>query len=96
MPIYYVKDNKSVVLDSCGRFIYEVMVFVQYENIVSMARHEYFSSNIEIPNIIDSYNVNKYVRIECYLYSAPKEWILDNDFMLYVKPEKKKIIKTKK
>ena len=30
----YVKDNQSCLIDDCGRFIYEVFVFVQFENVL--------------------------------------------------------------
>lgn len=92
----YVKDNQSCLLDDCGRFIYEVFVFVQFENVYNLANHRYFTSNKEILNIVRSFKINPYITIECDLYSAPKSWIENNNFILYRKPEKKKrIIKDK-
>lgn len=90
MSSFYIKDKQAVKVDSCNRFIYEVMVFVYYENIFSMAQHKYFSSETYIENIIESYYKSPNIEICCELYSAPKDWLIDNDFILYVEPEKKK------
>lgn len=86
----YIKENQAVLLDNCGRFIYEVFVFVKYKNIFSTVNHRYFSSETEIKNIISSYQYNEFIEIYCELYSAPLKWLLDNEFVVYVKPEKKK------
>lgn len=90
MSEFYVKDDKAVRLDSCNRFIYEVMVNVYYNNIFSMVNHKYFSTPVEIPNVIESYYVTPSIEICCEMYSAPKSWLHDNDFVVYVEPEKKK------
>jgi hypothetical protein len=86
---FYVNGDKAVRLDNCNRFIYEVMVNVYYDNIFSMVNHKYFTSETEIPNVIESYYVTPSIEICCEMYSAPKSWLNDNDFILYVKPEKK-------
>lgn len=92
MAAVYVKDDKSVLADTCGRFIYEVYVFVMYENTFSTANHKYFSSDIEILNIIESYYVTPNIEINCTMYSAPLSWLIENDYVLWVKPVKKKRI----
>lgn len=92
----YHKDGKFIRIDNCNRFIYEVSLYVKYQNIYSMINHKYFSSNIEIPNVIDQININNNITIYCEIYSAPKSWIIDNEYVLYVKPEKKKRIKKQK
>jgi hypothetical protein len=85
----YIKDDQVVLLDKCGRFIYEVFVTVKFENIFSIANHKYFTSDIEILNIVRCHEVSPYIKVECDLYSAPLKWLIKNDFILYIKPEKK-------
>ena len=86
----YVKEDQSALADDCKRFIYEVSTFVRYENIYNMANHNLFTSEKEIPNIVRSFQMTSYIEVQCELYAAPKEWLLENGFILYVKPEKKK------
>jgi len=95
-PDIYVKDDQSCLIDDCNRFIYEVFVFSQFENVYSLSNHKYFTSKKEIPNIIRLLKITPYISIECDLYSAPLKWLIDNNFILYKEPEKKKrIIKNK-
>jgi len=89
----YVKGDQFVRIDECNRFIYEVSVYVKYQNIYSMVNHKYFSSDKEIVTFIDKVVINQFTTIYCELYSAPKEWIIENEFTLYIKPEKKKRVK---
>lgn len=58
-----------------------------------MVRHRYFSSEKEIPKVVKEYNLNNNIFIITDLIYAPKRWLIDNDYQLYVKPEKKKRIK---
>jgi hypothetical protein len=84
----YVKDDQSALINDCGYFIYEVFTFVQFENVYNMANHRYFTSTKEIPNIIRFFKINPYIEVQCYLYSAPKKWLIENNFILYSKPLK--------
>jgi hypothetical protein len=86
----YVKEGQVVLQDICNRFIYEVFVFVHHKNIFSTINHKYYSSEVEIKNIIENYKVTENITVNCEMYSAPLKWLLDNEFQLYVKPEKKK------
>lgn len=90
MPEFYINNDKAIRLDSCDRFIYEVTVFVWYENIYSMINHKYFSSEVEIEGIIENHFITPKIEICCEIYSAPKRWLIENDFILYIEPEKKK------
>lgn len=92
----YYKDNQFVYVDSCNRFIYEVYIFVKFENTFSTARFTRYSSDTEIKGIIKTTYVGDFIEIDCSLYSAPLRWLIDNDFAVYVKPEKKKRKYTKK
>lgn len=89
MELIYIKDDESALVDSCGRFIYEVCVFVRYENIYNIANHKWFTSEKEIPNIIRSLQISPFIEVQCHLYSAPKRWLIDNGFDIYVPKEKK-------
>lgn len=92
----YIKDKQSALINKCGQFIYEVLVYVRFENIFNLANHQLFSSDKEIKNIVSPVYISPHIEIQCYLYSAPKRWLIDNNFILYVKPEKKKrILKNK-
>lgn len=86
----YVKDNDFVFVDKCNRFVYEKVIFVSYKGVFSMVRHDFYYTFQEIPNIVRELKLGKYIDIECRLYSAPKSWIIANDYYPYVKPEKKK------
>lgn len=88
-PDVYVKEDQSALVDDCKRFIYEVATFVRYENIYNMANHNLFTSEKEIPNIVRSLQITSHIEVSCDLYAAPKEWLLENGFILFVKPEKK-------
>jgi hypothetical protein len=96
MEDIYVKEGQVALVDNCNRFVYEVFVFVQHKNIFSTANHKYFSSEKEIKNIVSIYQHDEYIQTCCDLYSAPLKWLIENDFTLYVKPEKKKRIYKKK
>ena len=77
----YSKDGRVVLLDDCGRFIYEVFIFVKYQNIYSLHGHKYFSSEKEITNVIDIFHVSNHISVECALYSAPLYWLKQNNFL---------------
>ena len=58
-----------------------------------MVNHKYFASDVEIKNIVDVLKLNKYISLESELYSAPKNWLIDNGYEIYIK--KKQIKKLK-
>lgn len=89
----YTNGDKIILLDKEGRFLYEVCVYVWFNGIVSMANHKLFASTNEIPNYIESVFVTKHIEFFTSLYAAPRNWMNDNGYYLYVKPEKKKRIK---
>jgi hypothetical protein len=84
----YVKDNKGVLEDSENRFIYEVAVYLSYKNVFSMVKNKLYASTKEIENIVECFRLNKYISIYCDLYAAPKEWLISNEFIPYVKKPK--------
>lgn len=92
--IVYVKNEESALVNCCGQFVYEVCVFVHFRGIYNMANSKFFYSDKEL-NIVPILKISPYIEVQCYLYSAPLKWLLNNGFNLYIKPEKKKRIKKK-
>lgn len=88
--VFYVKGDESALVNHSGQFVYEVFVFINYDNILSLANHKLFYSDNPINKITRFFKYSKHIEIFCDLYSAPEKWLLDNGFELYVKPEKKK------
>lgn len=88
----YVNKGKGVLLDTEGRFIYEVSVNVIFDGIFILVNSTLYASKIEILDIIELYHINKHVELCCSLYAAPKNWLIDNNFVPYIKIKK---VKTK-
>ena len=78
----FIKDGAVVLEDNCNRFLYEVFLFINFEGSLSLGGYKIFSSEKEL-NIIPSVKLSKYKEIVCELYSAPKRWLIDNDFNEY-------------
>lgn len=95
-PKTYVKDDEAALINHSGRFVYEVLVYVNHEGILSLHNHKLFSSDHPIQNVVRFTKITKYIEVECCLYSAPEKWLIENGFIVYVKPEKKKRIKKEK
>lgn len=92
----YAKDKNFIFVDKCNRFVYERLIFVNFNGVFSMVKHDFYYTFQEIKNVVEYFKVSEYIDIECRLYSAPKRWIIDNDYTPYIKPEKKKRKYTKK
>lgn len=90
MKTLYVKDDQAVFIDTENRFIYDVYVYVWFNGILSLANHKTFCTNTEIRGIIKSYFINKYIEFYTVLYAAPKDWIIDNGFTIFVNTKKKR------
>lgn len=78
---FYLKNKECVLINPNNDFLYEVFVFVHFKGQTSLANHKYFVSKKEIKNIVTSYYINKNIEIVCELYSAPKNWLENNDFI---------------
>jgi hypothetical protein len=89
--ILYHKGKSGVLLDNCNRFIYEVAIIVTFDNFLSTPLIKYFSSDKYL-EVVSEIKLNKYTIMEIELYSAPLRWLLDNNYIPYKKPEKKKRI----
>lgn len=86
----YVKNKTSVLIDKENRFIYEVVKCIYYKNIYSVVDNKLYYSEKEIKSIKDSVFVSPNIEITCKLFAAPKDWIINNGFIIWTKPEKKK------
>lgn len=86
----YIKDDESALVNHSGQFVYEVSVYINYDGIFSLAKHNLFYSDKPIDKITRFFKYSEYIEIFCDLYSAPEKWLLDNEFVLYIKPIKKK------
>ena len=90
----YVKKDKSVLVNTNKNFIYEVNIFCLYKSHYSIVNTAYYSCNKEIPNIVECFRRDSHTIIKCELLSAPFPWLLENQYIKYVKPDKK--VSTKK
>ena len=86
----YRKEDSFVRIDECNRFVYEVTLYIKFENIYNQANHKYFSSEKEIPKIVKEYNINNNMVIYTELIYAPKRWLIENGYQLYVSEKKKR------
>ena len=84
----YVKGDESALINYSGQFVYEVSVYINFQDTLSLARHSLFYSDKPIDKIVRFFKYSKYIEVFCDLYSAPEKWLLDNEFVLFVKPEK--------
>lgn len=87
----YIKNGQTVLVDTV--FVYETSVYVYYKNYFSLISKKYFSSPKEISKVVGSFWKNKHTQICSELYSAPEEWLIDNGYEEYQKPEKIKKVK---
>jgi len=87
----YTKNGISVI--EYKTFVYVTEIFLYAKRYFSLVKKEYYQSNIEIPNIVGSFWKNKHFEICSELYAAPKQWLENNGYELYIKPIKKKKIK---
>lgn len=92
--VTYVKNGQFVLIDEGNSFVYETSVYLYHKNYFSLMSKKYFSSNKELEKVIGSFWKSPKIQICSELFSAPKQWLIDNGYVVYQKPEK--IIKNKK
>lgn len=86
--VVYSNEDQSAIINLNNQFVYEVFVYLTFENVFMMVNHQLYASDKEIKNIIEVKKINKFIEIHCYLYSAPKNWLEENNFSLYINPKK--------
>lgn len=87
--IYYNKNTKQSALVG-KKFVYEVCVNLYHKNYYSQIKSTYYMSLEPINNFVPSLFINNNIEITCELHTAPIDWLIDNEFEIWVKPEKKK------
>lgn len=85
--LYVNKENKSAY--SGKEFMYEVTINCYFENYFFKSSSSMFYSDIEL-DIVESFFINKHIEIECELFQAPYDYLINNGYRLYVKESKKK------
>ena len=91
----YIKNGQTVIVDTENLFVYETDVYLYHKGYFSLIKSKYYSSPVEIKNVVGSFWKNKHTQICSELFSAPEKWLIDNGYMLYQKPEKIKRQKSK-
>lgn len=89
----YVNKKSAVYLSKNNDFIYEVCVFCRYKNYYSLIDNVHYAANKELESIVPSFVMNASTKITCELLAAPLGWLLDNGYLKYQKPDKKKSTK---
>jgi hypothetical protein len=84
----YIKNGMTVLVDTENLFVYEVSVFVYYKNYFSLINKKYFSAPNEINGVVGSFFKTPNIQICSELFSAPEQWLIDNEFLKYIKPQK--------
>jgi hypothetical protein len=78
--ITWIKNNE--ITFQSKNFIYESCVYLYESKRFSLINKSYYESPKEL-NIVYSFWKTKHIEICCTLYSAPKEWLIKNNFKLY-------------
>jgi len=93
--IYHNRNGELVLVNKYNFFVYEVRIFCRYKGYYGLINDVHYSSNVVIPNIVSRFKRDAHSEICCSLLAAPISWLMDNDYILYVKPDKKIIVKSK-
>lgn len=90
--ISWINKLNFVVFQS-PNFVYSTTINLYSKRYFFQINQVYYSSKIEIKNIVPSFWKNKHFEICTELYAAPKSWLIENDFKLYQEIPKIKIKK---
>lgn len=89
----YIKNGHSVLVSSNNLFVYETSVYAYHKRYCSLCNSGYFSSSQEIQGVVDSFFKTPHIQLCTELFSAPEQWLIDNEYIVYSKPTK--IVKNK-
>ena len=90
----YMKDNKIVSVGNS--FMYETFVYLKTKLSCMVVNSAIFISEKEINNVVEYFRKSPHIEICSQLIEAPEQWLLDNEYREYQKPEKiKRVRKTK-
>ena len=94
MSKLYMKDNKIVSVGNS--FMYETFVYLKTKLSCMVVNSAVFTSEKEIKNVVEYFKKTPHIEICSQLIEAPEQWLLDNEYREYQKPEKiKRVRKTK-
>ena len=94
--VTYVKDDQVVLVDSSNLFVYESCTYLHHKNYFSLCNKKYFSSPKQIEGVVSSFWKNSHTQICSELFSAPEQWLIENNFIRYIKTKPDKKVKIKK
>lgn len=86
----YIRGKKAVLLDKTNKFVYEMCVYIKYNNIYSLALHKFFSSD-KFLRVQEDTKLNTYTNINIELHAAPLKWLVKHNFKPYFNEQKIKI-----
>lgn len=86
--VIYTKDKEFVLVDKSNLFIYETSVYLFHKDYYSLCNQAYNSSPKFIEGVVSSFWKNKHIQICSELFAAPEQWLIDNEYTRYIKPEK--------
>lgn len=95
MEEIYVNKDDAVLINTNNQFVYEVCIFCRYKGYFGLMDNQLYTCTQEIPGIVRHFFRDAHTEIVCTLFSAPLPWLLNNNYIKYVKPDKKLIIKSK-
>lgn len=78
--ITWIKNNEVVFQSK--NYIYESCVYLYESKRFSLINKSYYESPKEL-NVVSSFWKTRNIEICCTLYSAPKEWLINNNYKLY-------------
>ena len=94
MSKLYMKDSKIVSVGNS--FMYETFVYLKTKLSCMVVNSAIFISEKEIENVVECFKKTPHIEICSQLTEAPEQWLLDNEYREYQKPEKiKRVRKTK-
>lgn len=91
MEELYIKDSE--IIEVGDSFIYETFVYLRTKRrymVVNSARYESFKP---INNIVKNFRKTSNITITTELLYAPKNWLIEEGYVRYYKPEKMKRVK---
>ena len=93
MYILYCNSNFSFPHDQINACFFDGKEELSFDELYCRADSAMYESNVEIKNVVSYFRKSPYVVIYTDLVEAPFEWLIDNGYNEYHKPEKIKKVK---
>jgi hypothetical protein len=90
LPEYttYIKNGQTVLVDSSHLFVYQTCVYAFYKGYFSLCNSQFYSCHKEIQGVVGSFFKTPHIQICSELFAAPEKWLIDNEYVIYSRPEK--------